>query len=123
MPNYNYGGYPYGMPYQPYTPQPNQQSNMYQQQPQLNQYAFVNGIEGAKAYPIMPNQSLMLMDSDNPVCYMKTSDTTGKATLKCYKLVEVPEKELINDPIRDDINNINKRIDDLVKLIEEKNNA
>ena len=90
---------------------------------QRNYYAFVNGIEGAKAYPIMPNQSLMLMDSDNPVCYMKTSDTTGKATLKCYKLVEVPEKELINDPIRDDINNINKRIDDLVKLIEEKNNA
>lgn len=97
---------------------------------QRNYYAFVSGLDGAKSYPIMPNQSLMLMDSENPVCYMKSADNTGKPSLKCYKLVEISEQELLVKPLdpttqalKDDISSINKRIDDLVKLMEEKNNA
>ena len=61
---------------------------------QRNIYTFVNGLEGAKAYPMMPNQMVLLMDADSPVCYQKTSDAYGKSTLKCFKLVEVNESEL-----------------------------
>ena len=94
---------------------------------QRNYYTFVNGLDGAKAYPIMPNQSLMLMDSENPVCYMKSADNTGKPTLKCYKLVEIPEKELIKVPVdpntealKNEISSINKRLDDLFSIIKPK---
>jgi hypothetical protein len=64
------------------------------QQPQQNTYAFVNGIEGAKSYPIGPNQTVMLMDSEQPVAYMKQSNGMGMATLKYYRLVETSEAEL-----------------------------
>lgn len=81
---------PYGQPqygsYQPSFQQP--------QQPQTNTYAFVNGIEGAKAYPMAPNQTVMLMDNDNPIAYMKTSNAMGQASLKYFKLVETSEQEL-----------------------------
>ena len=93
--------YPYPNPYQPYGPQPTYgfNPNQYgqsqaQQQAQTNTYAFVNGIEGAKSYPMGPNQTVMLMDSDNPIAYMKTSNAIGQATLKYFKLVETSEAEI-----------------------------
>ena len=82
-----------------------------------NTYVFVNGLEGAKAYPMVPNQTLMLMDSDSPLCFSKTADSTGKATLKCYKLVEIDEKELRgvidtpeNNELKNEILGLNKKI-------------
>lgn len=115
--NSNYNSYPYGNP-----------NNYGVTNFQRNYYAFVNGLEGAKSYPIIPNQSLMLMDSENPVCYMKSADNTGKPSLKCYKLVEISEEELTKKPVdpetqalRDEISIMNKRIDELVKLMEKNN--
>ena len=79
---------PYGMPqygnYQPVQPQGQQQ----------NTYAFVNGVEGAKSYPMAPNQTVMLMDSDNPIAYMKQSNAMGQATIKYFRLVETNENEI-----------------------------
>lgn len=113
MANYNnpygYGGY------NSYGP------NNYQQ-PQMNQYAFVNGIEGAKSFQLQPNQTMMLMDSDNPICYMKQSNNIGQSTLRYFKLVEVSEQELRNanqaqqNPdyvLKSDFEALVKRIDEL----------
>lgn len=115
--NTNFNSYPYGNP-----------NNYGGANFQRNYYTFVNGLEGAKSYPIIPNQSLMLMDSENPVCYMKSADNTGKPSLKCYKLVEISEEELTKKPVdpetqalRDEISIMNKRIDELVKLMEKNN--
>ena len=95
-----------------------------------NYYTFVSGLDGAKSYPIMPGQSLMLMDSNNPVCYMKSADNMGTPTLKCFKLVEITEQELSKKPsdpetiaLKEEVTALNKRIDDLVKLMEGKKNA
>lgn len=89
MANYN-NPYGYGN-YNSYNPN----NNIYQQS-QLNHYAFVNGIEGAKSFQLQPNQNIMLMDSDNPICYMKQTNNIGQATLRYFKLVEVSEQELRN---------------------------
>lgn len=72
MPNYNY----------PYQPQ------------QGNYYYFVNGVEGAKAFQLTPNQTVMLMDSDHPVCYMKSTNSIGQPTLRFFKLEEVDENTI-----------------------------
>lgn len=88
--------YPYD-PYSPYQQRPGFGfGNQYPQpqQPQSNTYAFVNGIEGAKSYPMGPNQTVMLMDSENPIAYMKQSNGMGQATLKYFRLVETSEAEL-----------------------------
>ena len=96
MANYNYNGYPYGNFYQPYMPQPNYSNSGNQTQTQLNQYAFVNGIEGAKSFQLLPNQTIMLMDSENPICYMKSSNSMGQSTLKYFKLTEISEQDVRN---------------------------
>ena len=82
-------------PYAPYAPQPGYGAP---QQPQQNTYAFVNGIEGAKSFQMAPNQTVLLMDSDNPVAYMKQSNGMGQSTIKYFKLVETSEDELKAKP-------------------------
>ena len=129
---YNYNNiYPYGSPYnfgyqQPYIMQPQQQTQ--NQQPiQLNQYAFVNGIEGAKSFQVPPNQTMLLMDSDNPICYMKQANAMGQSTLRYFKLIESSEEEikgikenkpLENYALKSDIDILNKRLDELSKKLE-----
>ena len=99
----NYGNYPYGSPYQSPYYHPNvSQNNQVNQQPQMNQYAFVNGIEGAKSFQLNPNQTILLMDSDSPVCYMKTSNGVGQSTLRYFKLTEVTEADLKAQSIPND---------------------
>lgn len=91
---------------------------------QRNYYAFVNGLDGARNYAIMPNQTMMLMDNDNPVCFMKSADSTGKTSLKCFKLVEISEKELEKEKIdpetkqlKEEITALNVKIDELIKSL------
>ena len=85
--NYNnpfmYNPNPYQTPYVP----------NYSRNYPTNTYAYVNGIEGARSYQVAPGQSVMLMDSDNPLCYLKQADNTGRATIRSFKLEEIVEKE------------------------------
>lgn len=120
----NYNAYGYGG-YNPYNPNNNYQP---QQQPQMNHYAFVNGIEGAKSFQLQPNQNIMLMDSDNPICYMKQSNNIGQSTLRYFKLVEVSEQEIRsanqtptnNDYVlKSDFEALVKRIDELTSVKKE----
>ena len=112
MANYN-NGYGYGT-YNPYIP-----NNV--QQPQMRQYAFVNGIEGAKAFQLQPNQTMMLMDSEDHICYMKQANNIGQATLRYFKLVEVSEQELrsANQAKSNSDYVLKSDFDALVKRIEE----
>ena len=64
-PNYTYN-YPYS-----YTLQQQQQP---QQSAGIN---WVQGEAGAKSYALAPNQSVLLMDSENNVFYIKSSDASG----------------------------------------------
>lgn len=53
---------------------------------------WVQGIEGAKAYPVMPNQEVMLMDSENAVLYTKKADQQGRIIgFEIYDLVKREE--------------------------------
>lgn len=115
-----FGGFP-----NPYAPQQQAQPQP-QAQPQLNTYAFVNGIEGAKSFPMQPNQTVMLMDSENPVAYMKQSNGMGQATLKYFRLVETSEAELrgqaakpsVEYAMKADLDALAKRVDEMAKPIK-----
>lgn len=50
-----------------------------QAQPQVpsNGINWVQGESGAKSYPIAPNQSILLMDSESNTFYLKSSDQSG----------------------------------------------
>ena len=108
-PNYPYGNFnPYGN-YQPR---------------QTNTYAFVNGIEGAKSYIVPANQTVLLMDSEQPACYMKQANGLGQSTLRYFKLTEVSESDIRSTTIpntttngnyatKTDIQEITKRLEKL----------
>lgn len=112
--------YPYGMPYQPIMPQ-----HQFQQQTNQNLYYFVNGVEGAKSFQVQPNQTVMLMDSDSPMCYMKTANGIGQSTLRYFKLTEVNEVANTNVNqdyvLKADFDALVKRLDDLSSKIENTN--
>lgn len=123
--NFNPYNNPYGYPYN---------NNFYQQpQQQPKQYAFVNGIEGAKSYQVQPGQMVMLLDSDNPIVYKKVANSFGQATLDCFKLVSISENELkgintqpnIEYATKAEFEALVKRIDELNKLVNKDgdNNA
>lgn len=86
---YNYGPYyqggavpdmlngykqPYQMPMQP--------------APKQNDMIWVQGLEGAKGFPIAPNSTVVLWDSESPTIYVKTSDGTGIPTMRTLDFVE-----------------------------------
>ena len=54
---------------------------------------WVQGIEGAKAWQLMPNSNILLMDSENDgIFYIKTSDDIGMCNLRTFEYTEVTNK-------------------------------
>ena len=80
----------------PYQTMYNQnQSNGYlgYQRPQTNGITWVQGIEGAKAFQIMPNSNTILLDSENDgIFYIKVSDNVGMCNLRTFKYEEIGEQ-------------------------------
>lgn len=63
--------------YNPYTSYyPSLQSSALQQ-PRTNEFAWVQGEAGAKAFIVPPGMTCWLMDSESPTFYMKTTDVNG----------------------------------------------
>lgn len=108
MNNYGYGypyfgnNYGYGVPQQQaqqyYQPQQQMQPT-YQQVPQQAQQmqprqkysalTYVNGLVGAKSHILNPNEKIYLLDSDNPILYIKSADFEGKYSLEAFELNKV----------------------------------
>lgn len=85
----------YFNPYMVGTPQTQYNTSNASAQPQntqLNVFAYVNGLEGAKAFFVPPNGRVLLMDSDNPVFYMKTANAMGQTSVRTFKFEEVQDQ-------------------------------
>lgn len=65
----------------------------YQPQPPQNSILWVQGIEGAKAYPVGAGNSVLLMDSDSPHLYIKSADNTGLPSLRVFEYTEITDKK------------------------------
>lgn len=82
-------------PYNQQSTYQNQMPQMQMQQPQQNQptgnagFVWVQGEAGAKAYPVAAGNSVLLMDSEAPVLYMKSTDSSGRPLpIETYDLVK-----------------------------------
>lgn len=66
----------------------NQYINSYSR-PQ-NGINWVQGIEGAKAFQMMPGSNIVLMDSENEnIFYIKVCDNVGMCSLRTFKYEEL----------------------------------
>ena len=87
-------GNPYPMQYQQpqapvrsyYTPM----ATIPQQQTQAG-LIQVTGLEGAKAYPLMPNAEIALFDAGRDVFYVKRTDAGGYPTIAAYQFAPMQE--------------------------------
>lgn len=118
-------------------PVPQTYPNGMQQNPQPFQQntniTFVNGIEGAKAYQLSPNSSVLLMDSDNSKFYVKSTDNLGVPKLTSYSFAEddlsvkseqsasiPPESTVVSNADLEALMTKVSELEDFKKLVESK---
>ena len=57
----------------------------------------VSGIEGARAYPMLPNKTVPLFDNSADILYIKTTDGAGYPTITVFDISKHIEKTEINN--------------------------
>ena len=78
----------------------------------------VNGFEEAKSYPVMFNNSEILMDNNRDVFYVKSVDSMGKYTVTTYEFHKIEnEKPLTSADFvtREQFDSLNSKLDMLLK--------
>lgn len=101
---------------------PNQRPMQMQQSVQIQ---FVKGTEGARAYNIPASSSVILMDSNDPVFYMKSTDANGLETVKAYEFKEketdTPELNADKFVLKSDFDKLAEKVDEFMKSITAPN--
>lgn len=75
--------------------QPNFYNGYYPQQ-SLMKIDYISNIEEAKKYPTTINGSSYLLDTEQPILYLKTCDTQGKTNLRAFNLVEIDPNKIVD---------------------------
>lgn len=105
---------------------PNNYPNPY---PRINNgINWVQGIESAKAFQLMPNSNVMLLDSENEgIFYIKTSDNVGMCNLRTFKYEEVQASNKVDTSqfiTRDELQSIlDERLRDGKQFIQSNKSA
>lgn len=127
-------GFPLG--YQPY-PQPTYAQQYQQSQQYQNQQAqpspnliWVQGEAAAKSYPIAPNSSVPLWDSEANVIYIKSADMSGMPSIKVldYTMRDVAPRTAEISPqmdfaTKDDVESLKGEISALKSKFERMSNG
>ena len=103
--------------YQYFNPYSAYQQNVNQYQTQQQQIVKVSGEPGARAYQMPANSSVLLLDEQQPVVWLKTTDGAGYPQLTPYK-IEPFEQEPVPD-----LKGIEARIKRLEDMLDEKSNT
>ena len=95
------------------------QGNYYPQQNMLS-CAYVQGEAAAKAYPVAPGQFVVLIDTELPVIYTKTTDQFGRPLpiriLDYVERVEKTEEQPNSNYVtKSDFDNFRNEIKELLK--------
>jgi hypothetical protein len=108
------------------SPMPGTQSYNFQTpQPTYSDPIWVQGIAGAKSYPVAPGHSTPLFDSEDLKVYIKTVDQSGvPQPLRCFRLVEENQNGLLNSQTQEvkdvtitkaDLENFRNEVSDMIK--------
>lgn len=93
-------------------------------QPSYNPQSFnrtevtkVSGRNGAEAFQLGPNSSVLLLDETAPLVWLKTTDGAGYPTLTPYNITPYQPKPVI------DVENLAERIKKLEDRLNAKSNS
>lgn len=94
--------------------QPSFYSSMQTMPPQ--QIIRVTGENGARAYQLPPSSSILLLDSTEPIVWLKTTDGAGYPTVIPYHIEEIKPQQKV------DVNDFDERLRKLEEMIYGKSN-
>ena len=60
---------------------------------------WVLGVENAKSFYVEPGKSVILMDSERPVFYIKSVDFNGMGSIKAYEFTETSTEPKVAEPV------------------------
>lgn len=105
--------------YNPYQPTQYQNQYAYGQQPPMQRYEItrVNGRNGADAFRMAPNSSILLMDENDPVVWLKVTDGAGYATITPYSISPYQPAPAV------DVNSLETRVSRLEEMLSGKSDA
>lgn len=81
------------------------------QQTMPQQIIKVNGENGARAYQMMPNSSVLLLDENNPIVWLAQTDGAGYKTITPYNITPYAPPEA------QDFNSLSDRLKRLEEII------
>lgn len=61
-------------------------------QPQRQELIKVNGLEGAKNYPLSPGSTVPLFDAESDIMYIKSMDAGGFPSIRTFSFMETTSK-------------------------------
>ena len=120
----------YGFPatYPQYYPQYQQAGTQMSSPQQNNGMIWIQGVESAKAFQVAPNSTVVLWDSEQQCCYIKSADASGMPSMRILDYTirsEAPrtaQNALYGNntdiPTRQDLNAMQGQIDALKEQIE-----
>ena len=98
---------------------------------QNNGMIWIQGVESAKAFQVAPNSTVVLWDSEQQCCYIKSADASGMPSMRILDYTirsEAPrtaQNALYGNntdiPTRQDLNALQGQIDALKQQIERMN--
>lgn len=124
MPN-SYAYNQNGMPPTPYGYTNNFNiGNQYQQPPIKTEVVRVNGFNGAQAFSMQPNSSILLLDTQAPIVYLKTTDGAGYPSVIGYSISPLPQEEDSQTQSQQmvDISGLESRLDTLENVVRKMQN-
>lgn len=80
----------------------------------------VNGRNGADSYPLPPNSSILMLDENEPVVWLKTTDGAGYPTVNAYNISPAQSQEQIDN---DRFTALEGRIAALEGILNEQSNS
>lgn len=105
-------------PYQQYNPYGyapvSQQNGAGSVLPQQSQIIRVNGKNGAEAFRMAPDSSILLMDENDPIVWLKTSDGAGYCTVTPYTIAPYQSAPPV------DVNSLENRVKRLEDMLNAK---
>ena len=107
----------YGLPRQPMNYQQmrgmmNQQMQPMQQSSKIDR---VNGKEGAEAYFLMPNSEVLLLDTTNPIVWLKQTDSAGYGTVTGFNVIPLKDD---TDVSQNDYSALEQRIANIEQILD-----
>lgn len=103
----------------------NQQSHLQPQQSNYfgmkQQVIRVNGKNGAEAYQLPPNSSILLLDETAPIVWLKMTDGAGYPTLTPYDIAPHQSAEQLQQIDMKSLDERIKKLEDIVNEFSESN--